>query len=264
MTTTNHGSPLPNVTPRTALAPTPPESPAVCAKCGRDVDHFVHGDAPSDVARAQAILVLNHEFVESLPAKVRILSPSVSVAPDERLRKVAEDQTARINLVGRLSALRDLWRTVGNRNEAFAQRDAAKAEAERIEADIRGDNAALLSRVAAAEGSYASYGVMQRERAALRASQAETLQRLADATNGWDEQQSTIEALRASLSSETARLLPHLTDAQVSTICRRLSPTYDVPVGAMKWALGDVSTTSDLPDGTWTYTAARRPEKTTP
>lgn len=41
------------------------------------------------------------------------------------------------------------------------------------------------------------------------------------------------------------------TDAQVAAICRRLYPTYDVPVGAMKWALGAVGIyTHSLPDGT--------------
>jgi hypothetical protein len=47
--------------------------------------------------------------------------------------------------------------------------------------------------------------------------------------------------------------LPHLTDAEVAVICRRLGPTYDVPVGAMKWALAEMAHTDSLPDGTFQH-----------
>lgn len=43
----------------------------------------------------------------------------------------------------------------------------------------------------------------------------------------------------------------YLSDADVVAICERLSPTWKVPLGAMKWALGAVGIeTPSLPDGT--------------
>lgn len=41
-----------------------------CAKCGRDVDHYIHGFHKNDIKRARACLLVNHDFVESLPVVV--------------------------------------------------------------------------------------------------------------------------------------------------------------------------------------------------
>jgi hypothetical protein len=52
-------------------------------------------------------------------------------------------------------------------------------------------------------------------------------------------------------SAGTGAAPPDVTDAQVQSVCQRLQPTWDIPNGAMKWALGAIGIeTNPLPDGT--------------
>jgi hypothetical protein len=51
-------------------------------------------------------------------------------------------------------------------------------------------------------------------------------------------------------SAGTGAAPPDVTDAQVQSVCQRLQPTWDIPNGAMKWALGAIGIeTNPLPDG---------------